>query len=225
MKRYVIIVAGGDGIRMQTGIPKQFIPIADKPILMHTILAFKLVYSDIHVITVLPEKFISLWKDLCLEFSFNIPHTIARGGKTRFHSVQKGLKQIKEDGIIGVHDGVRPFVSEQTIITAFETAEKTGAAIPVIGLSDSLRMIHDETSIPADRNLYRLIQTPQVFKAEVLREAYKQSYSKQFTDDASVVEASGYPITLTEGNYGNIKITRSVDLAFAEVLTKKRFVI
>jgi 2-C-methyl-D-erythritol 4-phosphate cytidylyltransferase len=225
MERYVIIVAGGSGERMQHGIPKQFIPVGGKPVLMHTMAAFRTALPDIHMVVVLPEKHIKLWKDLCTEFSCTISHTITAGGKTRFYSVRQGLRMIRPGTIVGIHDGVRPFVSRQTILTAFETAEKTGTAVPVVELNDSLRMLSNGTTHPADRAHFRLVQTPQVFKADLLLEAYKANYRKGFTDDASVVEAAGHTITLTEGNFENIKITRSVDLAFAEVLTKKRFVI
>jgi 2-C-methyl-D-erythritol 4-phosphate cytidylyltransferase len=225
MERYAIIVAGGSGIRMQSGIPKQFIPIGEKPVLMHTMAAFKAVYEDIHIITVLPEKYIRLWKDLCVEFSFNISHTTTPGGRTRYESVKQGLKLVHTDGIIGVHDGVRPFGSQQTIRTAYETAEVMGAAIPVIELNDSLRLLHNGATLPADRNRYRLVQTPQCFRAEILKKAYEAPYRIEFTDDATIVEAAGYTVELTPGNFENIKITRTIDLAFAEVLTKKRFII
>jgi 2-C-methyl-D-erythritol 4-phosphate cytidylyltransferase len=225
MERYVIIVAGGSGTRMESGIPKQFIPIGEKPVLMHTMAAFKAVYEDIHIITVLPEKYIRLWKDLCVEFSFNISHTITAGGKTRFDSVYQGLKHVTSDSIVAVHDGVRPFVGQQTIITAFETARESGAAVPVVELSDSLRLLHNGTTLPADRSLYRLVQTPQCFRAEILKKAYDFPFRPEFTDDATVVEAAGFPVVITPGNFENIKITRTIDLAFAEVLTKKRFII
>ncbi len=225
MERYVIIVAGGTGVRMQSGIPKQFIPVADKPVLMHTMLAFKAAFEDIHIILVLPEKYIKLWKDLCVEFSCTISHTITSGGPTRFHSVRQGLKLVKGDGIIGIHDGVRPFASQQTIRTAYQTAEERGTAVPVIELNDAIRMVTVDNAAPVDRNIYRIVQTPQCFRADIIRNAYKTNYKPEFTDDAVVVEASGITVELTQGNYENIKITRSVDLAFAEVLTKKRFVI
>lgn len=225
MDRYVIIVAGGSGVRMQTGIPKQFIPIGEKPVLMHTMAAFKAAYEDIQIVVVLPEKFIKLWKELCVEFSCNISHTITPGGKTRFHSVLQGLKHVNTESIVGVHDGVRPFVSQQTIHTAFETARESGAAVPVVELNDSLRKLRKNGSSLADRDTYRLVQTPQCFRSEILKEAYKTTHNSSFTDDASVVEAAGFPVTLTPGNFENIKITRAIDLAFAEVLTKKRFVI
>lgn len=225
MERYVIIVAGGSGERMQLGVPKQFIPVGGKPVLMYTMAAFRSAIPDIQIVLVLPEKHIKLWKDLCTEFSCTISHTITAGGKTRFHSVKQGLRMIRPESLVGVHDGVRPFVSKQTILNAYDTAGKTGAAIPVVELNDSLRMISNGVTHPADRGHFRLVQTPQVFRSEVLIEAYQASYQKGFTDDATVVEAAGHTVTLTEGNFENIKITRTIDLAFAEVLTKKRFVI
>lgn len=225
MDRYVILVAGGSGVRMQSGIPKQFIPIAEKPLLMHTMAAFKAVFEDIRIITVLPEKFIKLWKDLCVEFSCTISHTPVAGGDTRFHSVKQGLKHITTEGIIGIHDGVRPFVSHQTIYAAYETAAEQGTAVPVIELNDSVRMIHNEVTIPVDRSRYLLVQTPQCFRSDIIRKAYEQPYRPDFTDDATVVEAAGYQVITTPGNFENIKITRNIDLAFAEVLSKKRFII
>jgi 2-C-methyl-D-erythritol 4-phosphate cytidylyltransferase len=225
MERYVVIVAGGRGNRMKTGLPKQFIPVAEKPVLMHTMEAFKSACEDVRMVVVLPKKFISLWKDMCVEFSFHISHTIAPGGQTRFHSVQQGLRHVPEECLVAVHDGVRPFVSKQTILDAFQTAEEKGTAVPVVELNDSIRMVHSETSRILDRSEYRLVQTPQCFKASILKKSYQQHYQPEFTDDASVVEAAGYPIHLTSGNFENIKITRTIDLAFAEVLSKKRFVI
>jgi 2-C-methyl-D-erythritol 4-phosphate cytidylyltransferase len=225
MERYVIIVAGGMGKRMLSGLPKQFIPIADKPVLMHTMGAFYAAFPDIHVVVVLPSEHIRLWKDLCTEFACTIRHSIAAGGKTRFHSVASGLKLTGNEGVIGIHDGVRPFVSRQTIHDAYRAAEEHGAAVPVIALNDSLRHVSNGATHPVDRNAYRLVQTPQCFRSDVIRDAYKLGYRAGFTDDASVVEAAGFPVALTEGNFENIKITRTVDLAFAEVLSKKRFVI
>lgn len=225
MEKYVIIVAAGSGVRMQGGIPKQFIPIAEKPVLMHTMAAFRKAFEDIHIIAVLPDKHIKLWKEMCVEFKCNINHAIVAGGKTRFHSVQNGLKHVQSDGIIGVHDGVRPFVSQHTLITAYNAAMEKGAAIPAIELNDSIRLLSNGQTLPVDRDQYRLIQTPQCFKAEILKDAYKTTYKRGFTDDASVVEAAGYQIELTPGNFENIKITRTVDLALAEVLLKKRFII
>ncbi|HRZ41680.1 MAG TPA: 2-C-methyl-D-erythritol 4-phosphate cytidylyltransferase [Bacteroidales bacterium] len=223
MERYVIIVAGGSGTRMQSGLPKQFIPVAEKPILMHTMAAFKAAYEDIRIVTVLPEKFIKLWKEMCTEFSFSISHSIATGGETRFQSVRHGLRLVPEQVLVGVHDGVRPFVSVQTIRAAFETAEATGAAVPVVEIHDSVRQVLNGASVPADRSAFRIVQTPQCFQASLLKQAYQQKEKPEFTDDASVVEAVGHPVTLTPGNYENIKITRTIDLAYAEVLSKKRF--
>lgn len=225
MERYVIIVAGGTGKRMKSGIPKQFIPIGEKPVLMHTINAFRSAFPDIQIVVVLPGEYIKLWKELCTEFSFSVSHSLTSGGKTRFHSVKNGLKLIKGDGVVGVHDGVRPFVSRQTIHQAYQAASEHGAAVPVIELNDSLRMINNGSTVPADRSLFRLVQTPQCFRTHILQEAYKAAYRPEFTDDSAVVETAGFPVTLTSGNFENIKITRTIDLAFAEVLTKKRYII
>ncbi len=225
MNRYVVIVAGGEGKRMQSGLPKQFIPIGDKPILMHTMTAFSEAFRDIQMVVVLPEKHIRLWKDLCTEFACSLRHSIAVGGDTRFQSVRNGLKLISGDGIIGVHDGVRPFAGRQTIHTAYQTAAEHGAAIPVVLLNDSLRHVSNGEAKPVNRSDFRLVQTPQCFRADVIKEAYLQKEQPHFTDDATVVEAAGHRIVLTEGNYENIKITRSADLAYAEVLTKRRFML
>lgn len=223
--KFVIIVAGGSGSRMKSRLPKQFIPIGDKPMLMHTIQRFISCFEDITIIVVLPKKYIPLWKDLCVEFSFNIKHTITSGGKTRFESVKNGLQLISGDGIVAVHDGVRPFVAEKTIKQVFEAAVKHGAAIPVITLKDSIRQVNSSHHKSLNRDEYRLVQTPQCFSSDIIINAYKHNSFNQFTDDASVVEASGVPVILTEGNYENIKITNTFDLAVAELLTKKRYLI
>lgn len=225
MDKYVIVVAGGSGKRMQQELPKQFIPIAGKPVLMHTIQAFKTAFDDIKIITVIPEKHIKLWKELCVEFSFSISHTIATGGETRFNSVQNGLKHVTTDSIVGVHDGVRPFVSKETIQRVFIAAQKYGTAIPVVELNDSIRKISNGLTEPANRNHYRLVQTPQCFRSDIIKNSYNTNYRPEFTDDASVVEAYGIQIKTTQGNFENIKITRSIDLAIAEVLTHKRYII
>jgi 2-C-methyl-D-erythritol 4-phosphate cytidylyltransferase len=223
--KFVIIVAGGSGSRMKSGLPKQFIPIGDKPILMHTIQRFVSCFEDITIIVVLPKKYIPFWKDLCVEFFFNIKHTITAGGKTRFESVKNGLQLITGDGIVAVHDGVRPFVTEKTIKQVFEAAAKHGAAIPVISIKDSIRQVNSLHHKSLNRDDYRLVQTPQCFSSAIIHNAYKHNSSNYFTDDATVVEASGIPIMLTEGNYENIKITNTFDLAVAELLTKKRYLI
>lgn len=215
----IIIVAGGKGLRMGESIPKQFLPISKKPILMHTIERFHLFQSDLHIILVLPDSQKAYWKALCETYLFQIPHTIASGGATRFHSVLNGLSHITNtNGLTGVHDGVRPFVALRTIKNCYSKAEKHGAAIPVVQLIDSIRELTPSSSISQPRTKYRLVQTPQVFSTHLLKEAYQQDYMETFTDDASVVEAAGYEIYLADGNPENIKITSPFDMVVAQAL-------
>jgi 2-C-methyl-D-erythritol 4-phosphate cytidylyltransferase len=216
-EKIVIIVAGGKGERMQTEIPKQFLEIKGKPILMHTINQFRIYNSDIQLIIVLPVTQIEFWKDLCKKHNFKVTHQIISGGSTRFHSVKNGLDAVKIPSLIAVHDGVRPLVSTDTIARCFEEAEKNGAAIPVIDLVDSIRQLTNSGSQSVDRNSFKLVQTPQVFDGELLKKAYQQEYSTFFTDDASVVENLGASIKLVDGNRENIKITNGFDLIQAEV--------
>jgi 2-C-methyl-D-erythritol 4-phosphate cytidylyltransferase len=215
-----IIVAGGKGMRMQSDIPKQFIELQGKPILMYTLEAFYRYDASIQLILVLPSIQIIVWKELCKKHAFNLTHQIVPGGQTRYNSVQNGLELIQASGLVAVHDGVRPFVSIETIGRCFDEAEKYGAAIPVVDLVDSIRQLTETGSQSVDRTVYKLVQTPQVFDSEMLKKAYKQDFSSRFTDDASVVEASGEEIKLVEGNRENIKITTGFDLILAETLIK-----
>ena len=215
-EKIVIIVAGGKGERMQTEIPKQFLEIKGKPILMHTIDQFRIYNSDIQQIIVLPVTQIEFWKDLCKKHNFKVPHEIIVGGSTRFESVKNGLKAVKIPALVAVHDGVRPLVSIDTIARCFDEAEKNGAAIPVIELVDSIRQVTKNGNQSVDRNNFKLVQTPQIFDGELLKKAYQQEYSAFFTDDASVVESLGVTIKLVEGNRKNIKITNEYDLKLAE---------
>ena len=219
IQRYAIIVAGGSGIRMGTDVPKQFLRLKDKPILMHTILRFHQFDSSIQIIVVLPNTENKRWQELCREYNFTISHKLVNGGETRYHSVKNALSCITVKSLVAIHDGVRPLVNIDTIKNCFDTARKTGASIPVIECFESIRKIENsDKSISVDRSLYRMVQTPQVFNSEVLVNAYKQAYSPLFTDDASVVEGSGHTISLVEGNRENIKITTPLDLSIAEVL-------
>jgi 2-C-methyl-D-erythritol 4-phosphate cytidylyltransferase len=215
-----IIVAGGKGERMNADIPKQFLEIHGKPILMHTLEVFRRYDAAMELILVLPSVQIQVWKELCKKHVFDIPHQIVEGGKTRFHSVKNGLEAIHYPTLVAVHDGVRPLVSIETISRCFDEAEKSGAAIPVIDLVESIRQISENESHSVDRNDYKLVQTPQVFDSELLKTAYKQEFKPFFTDDASVVEALGSKIQLVEGNRENIKITTEFDLRMAELLIK-----
>ena len=216
--KIAIIVAGGKGTRMQADIPKQFIEIHGKPVLMHTLEAFHRYDDSIQLMLVLPASQLNAWKKLCLKHAFLLPHQIVSGGETRYNSVLNGLAQIKTPALIAVHDGVRPFVSNGTIKRCFDEAEKHGSAIPVIDIVDSIRQITKTGSQSVDRTNYKLVQTPQVFDSEILKKAYEQDFSALFTDDASVVEALGLKITLVEGNRENIKITTAFDLVLAETV-------
>jgi 2-C-methyl-D-erythritol 4-phosphate cytidylyltransferase len=220
---YAIIVAGGTGSRMKSpGVPKQFLPIGGLPVLMHTIWQFYQFSASIKIIVVLPEKDIPIWQDLCLKYNFSPPLSIVSGGETRFQSVQNGLHTITEtEGLVAIHDGVRPFVSLTTIGQSFEVAQKEGCAIAVVPLKDSIRQLSpDGTSLSADRTSYRLVQTPQTFQLSVIKKSFAVATHMYFTDDASVAEAAGFPINLIEGSYENIKITTPEDLLWAETFIK-----
>ncbi len=215
-KRTVIIVAGGTGKRMGDKTPKQFLILKGKPILIYSLEIFKQFDSEIQIILVLPESQIDCWKGLCEEYGCEIKHELVAGGDARFFSVKNALQQIESNGLVAIHDGVRPLVSLQTIKNAFETAQSFGTGIPVVEINESVRELTDKGNQIVDRKKLRLIQTPQVFHAKEIKKAYDQSYQSSFTDDASVYELNGEPIYLTEGNWENIKITRPVDLIFAE---------
>ena len=218
MKKHIIIVAGGKGLRMGGDIPKQFLPVCGKPVLMRTLEAFHAYDASIHLILVLPVSQQAYWKQLCEEYQFNLAHEIADGGETRFHSVKNGLALVKEDGLVGVHDGVRPFVSQEVIARCYDEALSLKAVIPVVGVVETVRHLTDEGSETVPRDQYKLVQTPQVFDVALLRRAYEQTYTDMFTDDASVVEALGEKVYLVEGNRENIKLTTPFDLKLAELL-------
>ena len=217
---YVIIVAGGKGLRMGSDIPKQFLPIGGKPVLMRTLERFREYSADLQIILVLPEAQQDYWQELCNRYDFQIKYQLANGGQTRFHSVQNGLALIPNDadGVVGVHDGVRPFPSIEVIRNCYETARTAKAVIPVIPVVETVRHLEGENSKTVPRNDYRLVQTPQTFDIQLLKAANRQPYNDGFTDDASVVESYGHQITLVEGNRENIKITTPYDLKIAEVL-------
>ncbi len=214
MRNAVIIVAGGKGLRMGGDIPKQFLVVDGMPILMHTISRFAEWDGTMEIVVVLPESQQQYWRELCREYGFDIRHTIATGGKERFHSVKNGLAVVPaECGLVAVHDGVRPYVSHETIARCFDAAARYGAAVPVTPVVETIRHIEpDGRSITVPRADYRLVQTPQVFRTDLLRRAYEQEFTTAFTDDASVVEAMGIEVTLVEGNRENIKITTPADL-------------
>lgn len=219
--KVAIVVAGGKGERMQSEIPKQFIEINGKPILMYTLEAFERYDASIELILVLPATQLEFWENLCKKHAFTLKHKIVSGGATRFYSVKNGLEQVHENSIVAIHDGVRPLVSSQTLSRCFDSAAQRESAIPVVDLIDSIRQVTDNGSISVDRSAYKLVQTPQIFDAALLKKAYNQNFSALFTDDASVVEAMGHPIELVEGNRENIKITTVMDLQLAELLLSK----
>jgi 2-C-methyl-D-erythritol 4-phosphate cytidylyltransferase len=222
MKRYVVIVAGGSGKRMGADIPKQFLELGGRPLLMHTIERFKMFDASMELITVLPEDQLRHWCDLQEKYSFRIPQTLVKGGSSRFYSVKNGLEFVEGSGLVAIHDGVRPFVSLDTIQRCFEVAEKLGNAIPVLPPSDTLRIINGKESSTLNRLNVRLVQTPQVFHSDLLKEAYKQEYMVDFTDDATVVEKTGVKINLVDGNRENIKITNPEDLLISNAFLAER---
>ena len=220
MEKYVIIVAGGKGLRMGGDIPKQFVPINGMPVLMRTIEAFYAYDPQINIILVLPSAHQAYWKELCEEYHFSIPYQLANGGETRFHSVKNGLALIPSTGgVVGVHDGVRPFVAQSVIKECYEQAAQLQAVVPVTEVVETVRYIREDggsETVPRDR--YKLVQTPQVFTVDLLKKAYAQEYIPLFTDDASVVEHCRATIHLVKGNRENIKLTTPFDLKVAEAL-------
>lgn len=218
MKDYVIIVAGGKGLRMGSDIPKQFLPIGGKPVLMRTIERFREYSKDLSIILVLPKAQQTYWQELCGKYAFAVEYLLADGGETRFHSVQHGLALIPDDaqGVVGVHDGVRPFASVDVIRRCYEAALEAKAVIPVVPVVETLRHIPSQKNVM--RSDYCLVQTPQTFDIQLLKAANRQPYRDSFTDDASVVEAYGHEVAMIEGNRENIKLTTPFDLKIAEVL-------
>ncbi len=218
MKKHIVIVAGGKGLRMGGDIPKQFLPVCGKPVLMRTLEAFHAYDASMHIILVLPVSQQAYWTELCREYHFELAHDIADGGETRFHSVKNGLALVRGEGVVGVHDGVRPFVSCEVIARCYEEAVEKKAVIPVIGIVETVRHLTNGGSETVPRDRYKLVQTPQVFDVALLHRAYQQPYTDMFTDDASVVEALGEKVHLVEGNRENIKLTTPFDLKLAEML-------
>jgi 2-C-methyl-D-erythritol 4-phosphate cytidylyltransferase len=217
---YIIVVAGGKGLRMGSDIPKQFLPIGDKPVLMRTLERFREYSDDLQIILVLPEAQQEYWQELCKKYDFKVEYLLANGGQTRFHSVQNGLALVPDnaEGVVGIHDGVRPFPSIGVIRNCYETARIAKAVIPVIPVVETVRHLNNDDSMTVPRNEYRLVQTPQTFDIQLLKAANHQPYNDGFTDDASVVESYGHKITLVEGNRENIKITTPYDITVAEAI-------
>lgn len=218
MTEYALIVAGGKGLRMGTELPKQFLAIGGKPVLMRTLETFYTYNPEIQLILVLPRSQQDYWTKLCREYHFSLPHVVVDGGETRFHSVKNGLAFVTSPGLVGVHDGVRPFVAQEVIARCYTLAIVKRAVIPVVDVVETVRHLEGESSVTVSRDDYKLVQTPQVFDTELLKKAYRQPYTSRFTDDASVVEAMGIPVFLTAGNRENIKITTPFDLKIATAL-------
>ncbi|MES2397159.1 MAG: 2-C-methyl-D-erythritol 4-phosphate cytidylyltransferase, partial [Bacteroidota bacterium] len=207
MKTHIIIVAGGRGTRMNSAIPKQFLELHGKPVLMHSIEIFVKAIPEINIILVLPLSYRKQWETLCKKYNFTIPFQLADGGETRFYSVKNGLALVPENTVVGIHDAARPLVNIQTILNAFETAEQNGNASPAIQINESIREVKDNNNKAIDRSTIFIIQTPQCFQSNLIKKAFLQEYRHSFTDDASVLEAMGEKINLIEGNRENIKIT------------------
>lgn len=221
MKYYAIIVAGGKGLRMGGDVPKQFQLVGRRPVLMHTLQQFRNAFADLQVILVLPREQQDYWRELCRQYEFGVEHRVADGGQTRFHSVKNGLALIPdgEEGIVGVHDGVRPFASADLIRRCYAAAVEAEAVVPAVPVVESLR--HEERGA-IDRKGYRLVQTPQTFSIPLLKAAYRQAYLEAFTDDASVVEAYGHRVAMIDGIRENIKLTTPFDMVVAEALLAER---
>ena len=219
MKQYIIIVAGGSGSRMGSTIPKQFLDLNSKPILMQTINKMHSSLEGSEIILALPKSEFDTWKNLCQQHQFNISHQLVEGGNTRFESVKNALQKVTMNSIIAVHDGVRPLVKESVVKQCMQSAKEKGASIPILHIEESLRQKTDSGSAVVNRDNYLIVQTPQCFTSEVLLKAYQQDYVASFTDDASVVEALGIDVHLIQGNKENIKITTPEDLKIAEIYT------
>lgn len=217
---YVIIVAGGSGTRMRSAVPKQFLLLSGKPVMMHTMEAFYHSTSKPAIIIVLHADYHTYWRELCVKHNFNLPHELISGGDSRFHSVKNGLNLIPDlpDTIIAIQDAVRPLTSITIIDNAFDVAEKKGNAVTAVKSRDSVRQVSDNNCSNLNRDEIYLVQTPQVFRSDILKKAYLQPYQIKFTDDATVVEELGEKINLVEGSYTNIKITFQEDVAIAELL-------
>lgn len=220
IKKYAVIVAGGRGLRMGSAVPKQFLPLLGKPLLCYAIQAFAATIRGIHIILVLPTDQLNSAKTVLKSYLGNIEVTTVAGGATRYHSVQNGLKKVNNDGVVFVHDGVRPLISQNLIHRCYQQAIDRGSAVPVIPLMDSIRMIENDTSHPINREHLRIVQTPQTFMTKIILPAFEQDYNSSFTDEANVVEAHGTPVHLIDGALENIKVTTPEDMLIAETLLK-----
>ena len=221
-KKYAVIVAGGAGTRMGSKLPKQFLSLKGKPVLGHTVGAFLAAYGDLIVVIVLPAEFMEMGREIAKSLGESSRVRLVVGGATRTQSVRSGLGMVEEDALIAVHDGVRCLVSTQLIRRCFEQASRLGSAVPVVGCSDSVRLVEEEGSKPIDRSRIKLVQTPQTFRGSILLKAYLEAGDPDYTDDATVVEAAGVAVQLIEGEASNIKITTPFDMAVAERVLEHR---
>lgn len=221
-QEFAIIVAGGKGTRIKSVIPKQYIELEGLPVLMHTLNAFYRYSSSIKIILVLPEADFSLWKSLCDQYDYQKPYILTAGGETRFQSVKNGLAQIKGDGLVAIHDGVRPLVNDDLIGASFRIAAVHQSGVAAVRLKESIRITDQDNTKAVDRSRFRLIQTPQTFQVNLIKEAYEAREDQTLTDDASVAERAGHTISLFEGSYENIKITTAEDLVIASALLRAR---
>ena len=222
MKKYAVIVAGGSGKRMGNIIPKQFLLLKGKAVVWYTLDTFLRAYKDLQIILVLPEQHIQKGKTIAASFAEPNRIEIVPGGDTRFHSVQCGLKKIKEDAVVFVHDAVRCLVSVPLIHRCYKDAVENGSAVPAVAATDSIRIINHVQHIVTDRKNVRIIQTPQTFLSKIILPAFEREYSDAFTDEATVVESNGTKVFLSEGEYDNIKITRPIDMMIAEKILEER---
>lgn len=218
MKKYAIIVAGGSGTRMKGSLPKQFLLLRGKPVIVFSMEAFYNYDPSIEINIVIHPDYIAYFEELSKNIGLSFPFVVAAGGEMRFHSVKNGLQLIEGDGLVAIHDAARPLISVDFVAKQFAEAEKHGSAMPGIALKDTIRQIEGDASQQLDRTKLRAMQTPQVFRVSELKKAYEQDYRPVFTDDASVMEAAGFPLYLTEGSPRNIKITLPEDIALAEAL-------
>ena len=220
LKKYAVVVAGGRGIRMGSAVPKQFLPLLGKPLLCYAIQAFAATIRGIHIILVLPPDQLNSAKTVLKSYLGSIDVTTVAGGDTRYESVQNGLKKVNDDGVVFIHDGVRPLISQDLIQRCYQQTINMGSAIPVIPVMDSIRMVEGGTSHPVNREHLRIIQTPQTFMTNIILPAFKQQYQPSFTDEANVVEAYGTKVHLIDGALDNIKVTTPEDMLIAETLLK-----
>lgn len=224
MKKAALVVAGGKGTRMGGVISKQYLPIGGKPVIMHTLEKFHKTDPEIFLILVLPANDFTFWRTCCVDYNFSIEHQLVAGGQSRFQSVKNGLDALPfSEGLVAIHDGVRPFVKKQVIRSSYAQAEKSGSAIAVIDLKDSIRRVsEDGSSTFQPRQLFRLVQTPQTFQIDKIKKAFEVEELPQFTDDATVYEHQGWQVSLIPGNPENIKITTPEDLEYADFLVSRK---